>query len=238
MIRGIGPVGTAILLGGLAMPSCAADADAGAIEGSLSLTSGFVTRGISLGSGGPALQAQATFHASDGWFAGLGAGNFGAPWSQAQTVQAHGQVGLLRRLSPDWSAQLAYTYYGYPLDAPLRRFEYDELGLTVGWRDLAFVSVSRWLGRRWTLDRHGLDTAAEAVLRQPLGATLDVTAGIGLRAVDSSFSQGYRYGHVGMAWRLGAVQTSVSYIATSRRAERWFGRRAEDRWAGSVTWRF
>lgn len=227
-----------LLLVALARSACAAPVDAGAVEGSIALTSGLVTRGIALGSGGPALQGQLSFHSPDGWFAGLGAGSFGAPWSRAQTVQMHGRVGWLHRLSPDWSAQLAYSYYGYPLDAPLRRFEYDELGVTLGWRDLAFVSVSRWLGRRWRLDRHGLDSAVEGVLRQPLGPSFDATAGIGLRAVDGSFGGGYRYGHVGVAWRLDAVETRLSYIATSKRAERLFGARAADRWAASVSWTF
>ena len=227
-------------------PATAAEASAAkntpagpdAVDASFGLSSGLVTRGISLGSGGPAVQAQATWHASSGWFAGIGAGSFGAPWSRSQTLQFHARVGHALRLSPDWSAQLGYAYYGYPLDAPLRRFEYDELGLSVGYRDLAFLSVSRWLGRRWVLDRHGLDTAVDLVLRHPLAASLDAAAGVGHRVVDGSFRHGYGYGHAGLVWRFEAVQSSLSYIVTTARAERWFGAKAADRWAASVTWSF
>ncbi len=228
----------------------------------LGLTSGVVTRGIALGHGGAAVQATVTHYSADMWFASLGAATLGAPWNRAQAVQVQGTIGRAWRFSDDWGAQLAYTYYAYPFDPSQRRYERSELGATLAYRDLAFLSVSGLRNPHAEPYGSRRGVAYDLVLRYPLHPHLAATAGAGyqdLRGRSSvgydyvstavavtagsadlrgRSSVGYGYGHLGVALGVEPAQLDLSYIATDANAKARFGRSASNRWAASLTWRF
>jgi uncharacterized protein (TIGR02001 family) len=203
----------------------------------LGLTSGVVTRGIQLGRGGPAVQASATYYSPQMWFASLSGATLGAPWNRAGT-QVLGKLGRVWRFSPDWGAQLDFSYYTYPFDSPLRQYEHNELGATLAYRDLLFMSVSGQRGTRTDVYGNSTGAAYDAVVRYPLRADLALDAGIGYQQVHHQSSFGYTYGQLGLSTRIDMAQLAVAYIATSGVAKAQFGSNASDRWTASLTWGF
>jgi uncharacterized protein (TIGR02001 family) len=203
----------------------------------LGLTSGVVTRGIQLGRGGPAVQASATYYSPQMWFASLSGATLGAPWNQAGT-QVLGKLGHVWRFSPDWGAQLDFSYYTYPFDSPLRQYEHNELGTMLAYRDLVFMSVSGQRSTHAEVYGHSTGLAYDLIVRYPLRADLALDAGIGHQQVQHRPNFGYTYGQIGLNARIDTVQLAVAYIATSDVAKTQFGSNASDRWTASLTWSF
>ena len=145
------------------------------------------------------------------------------------------RLGYAHRLHDDWSAQLAHARYAYPGSELLRRYGFDELGATLAYRDLLYLSVAVL---RPTHDSgNGNRVAYDIVARHALPAALTASAGLGrLDTRGSSFE--YAYGHLGLGAQWGATQGQLSYIATDSAAKRRLGDAASNRWTASLTWRF
>jgi hypothetical protein len=215
---------------------------AGAVSGEyvVGLTSGFMIRGLMLGTGeDPALQLSANFYDdAEGWFGGVSGGTLGAPLAESQMVHMQGRFGRAWRLSADWGAEASYLYYAYPLDGWMHAAEHDEAGVTVTWRDLAFVTLSHHVVKPWTVRGHRYGAALDTVLRYPVVPALTAISGLGYVVLDDSVSRGYGYGQLGLVWHLGPVSLTAAYLVTSQRAEQLFGDRGTDRWVGSLLWEF
>lgn len=213
-----------------------AGAHAEPIELSLGVASATVLRGVALGEGGVDANVAASYADTQGWRFAVGATALHAHAArQRWDTQLFARLGYAQRLDDDWSVQMAYARYAYPGSALLRRYGRDELGLTVAWRDLLYLSMA---GLRRTHagageSRHSL--AYDIVAHQPLPAALTLSAGVGrLQARGSGFA--YGYGHLGLGTQWGATQAQLAYIITGSNAKQRFGAVAANRWTASLSW--
>jgi uncharacterized protein (TIGR02001 family) len=219
-----------------------AGAQAEPVDLSFGVTSATVLRGIALGEGGVDAHAAASLADPGGWHATLGATALHSkPSRRRWDAQLFGRLGYAHRLDDDWSAQLAYARYAYPGSERLRRYGHDELGATLAYRDLLYLSIAglRRAHAGSSGNRHSV--AYDIVARHPLPTVLSapLTASAGLGRVDPRGStDSHVYGHLGLAAQWGATQAQLAYIATDTPAKRRFGDAASNRWTASLAWSF
>jgi uncharacterized protein (TIGR02001 family) len=208
------------------------------IDLSFGVASATVLRGVAVGEGGIDAHAAASYAGSSGWRATLGATALHSRASRGRwDTQLFWRLGYARRLDDDWSVQLAHAHYAYPGSSLLRRYGHDELGTTLSYRDLLYLSVAG-LRRTHSSVADGRDSAAyDIVARRALPAALTVSVGLGyLDSRGSSFA--YAYGHLGFGAQWGATQAQLTYIATDSTAKQRFGDAGANRWAASLGWSF
>jgi len=208
------------------------------IDLSFGIASATVLRGVALGEGSVDAHAAGTYADPSGWRATLGATALHSqPSHQRREAQLFWRLGYAHRLHGDWSAQLAHTRYAYPGSELLRRYGHDELGATLAYRDLLYLSVAGLRPTHATSNGNRNSVACDVVARLALPAALTASAGLGrLDTRGSSFA--YAYGHLGLGAQWGATQAQLSYIATDSAAKRRFGDAASNRWTASLSWRF
>jgi uncharacterized protein (TIGR02001 family) len=238
---------------------CAHEAAAGiALDdfgGSLALTSDDMFHGISQTCGDPAAQGDLHYRSSGGQSAAEG---FAGVWGSAGLGQS--ACGKARELnfyagysfltSPDSSASLTYTHYGYPggdyTITPLagHRYDYDALEGQWAWQDRVFLTLA------WTPDALGYkeffavarDRSALSYglqLHQPLWRGFSLSAGVGYDQIADPFGTGYGFWNAGVGYTLGAWQLDAEYFGTATRAVRLFGSYVAGHQASiSVVWRF
>ena len=224
------------------------------IGGAVALTSDDVYQGLSQTCGHPAVQADAHLTSGDsrspeGAFlglwgsAGLGSGSCGS----SHELDAYG--GYRAALDASVSGALTYTHYAFPgggptyLDSGGRRYDYDELESTWGFRDEAFLSIGwtpdavRYEDYRTSRDRSAFSFSLQ--LRRPLLDRLAVQAGAGYDQISDVYGQGFAFWSGGLQYRLSALEVDVLYVGTPHRVEQQFGSAtAGQRALASVVWRF
>jgi uncharacterized protein (TIGR02001 family) len=230
------PALQAALLAGLAGAGVRAEP----VELSFGVASATVLRGVALGEGGVDVHAVAHYAHANGWRATLGATALHSKASSHRRWEAQwfGRVGYAHRIDDDWSAQLAYAHYAYPGSDLLRRYGYDEVGATLAYRDLLYLSAA---GLRRTHAVNGADrdsVAYDAVVRHALPAPLSVHFGIGRLQTRGRSNYAHAYGHLGLGAQWGTTQAQLIYIATDAAAGRRFGDAAANRWIASLGWSF
>jgi hypothetical protein len=212
------------------------------IDLSFGVASATVLRGIALGEGGVDAHAAASYAGSSGWRATLGATALHSkPSGRGWDAQLFWRLGYASRLDDDWSVQLALAHYAYPGSSLLRRYGNDELGATLAFRDLLYLSVA---GLRHidssvadSRDSMAYDIVARHPLPSALPSALTVNAGLGyLEGRGSRLS--YAYGHLGLGAQWGATHAQATYIATDSTAKQRFGDAAANRWTASLAWNF
>jgi uncharacterized protein (TIGR02001 family) len=217
---------------------CSAGAQAEPIELSFSATSATVLRGVVLGEGGVDASAAASIADTSGWRAAFGAAALHAKAAhQRWDLQLFWRLGYARRVDDDWSVQLAHTRYAYPGSALRRSYGHDELGTTLAYRDLLYLSISGLRRNRSNASNNRNSVAYDIVAHHALPAALTASAGVGYQETLGAGSA-YAYGHLGLGTQWGATQAQLSYQATDAAAKRRFGTAAANRWAASLSWLF
>jgi hypothetical protein len=193
-------------------------------------------RGVVLGD--LTARSVASYSSSSGWLASLGLAAMQSPMRHEKwDAQLVVKLGYARVLGPDWAWQAAYTNYSYPGVERLRRYAHHELGATLAYRDVLYLSLAALRSTGAASDENRTSVVYEVVASQPLSPGLSATAGIGYRdAVDGGSD--HAYGHAGLSMRIGRAQADVLYMATDAAAKRRLGSAAVDRWVAGVTWRF
>jgi uncharacterized protein (TIGR02001 family) len=222
--------------------------------GSLALTSNYMFHGISQTCGDPAAQGDLHYRTSGGQSAAEG---FAGVWGSAGLGQSacgkarevNFYAGYSFLTSPDSSASLTYTHYGYPggdyTIARLagHRYDYDALEAQWAWQDRVFLTAA------WTPDALGHDGYSVSrgrsagsyglQLRQPLAAGFSLSAGLGYDQIADPFGSGYGFWNAGVGYTLGAWQLDAGYFGTASRALRLFGSYvAGSQVSVSALWRF
>ena len=214
------------------------NAQAEPIELSVGVASATILRGVALGEGGVDAHVAASYADASGWRATLAATALHSePSQQRWEAQLFWRVGYAHRLREDWSAQLAYAGYSYPGSEYLRRYGHDELGATLAYRDLLYLSVAGLRRDDAGSSGNRYSMAYDIVARHPLPAALTASAGLG-RVDTRGSSFAYNYGHLGLDAQWGATQAQLSYIGTDSAAKRRFGEAASNRWTASLAWSF
>jgi hypothetical protein len=206
------------------------------VDLSLGLASSTVLRGVALGD--LTARSTASYSHASGWLVSLGVAALQSRTRHDQwNAQVSPRFGYTRVLDGDWTWQSAYAYHAYPGSALLKRYEHHELGATLAYRDLLVLSLAGLRSARPTSGEGRTSMAYEIVASHPLPAGFSATAGIGYRDALHA-SADHAYGHGGLSFRWRRAQADLLYIFTDEAAKRRLGSAADNRWVGSLSWRF
>ena len=184
--------------------------------GSIGITSDYVLHGVSQSEGEAAFQGDAHWDFPAGWSAGIWASQVElAPrsdtWELDTYLQWHGA------LSSDFDLGASATHYSYPSDPRPVDYNYDELSLSLTWRDQIRVAAN------WTpsinlysysdglaSDRQVL--TLEASWHRDLPARLDLSAGVGFYNPMGLDYASFTYGDATLAWKYGHWRVNLAWI--------------------------
>jgi hypothetical protein len=230
-----------LFAGGLAAGAVSAQGLPGSLGGGIGIASAQTQRGLSTSSGEPALFVDAYWRGSGGWQASLGA----ARWA-AQPGRASGEytatVSRSQRFDDDWFGAAALSHVGGIGGDPVRRTEYDEVALSLGWQGRLQV-VAAASPNFTSTDRNGAvatryTTTFELSWHEALPDRWALDAGIGhfsLRAFDRP---GYWYASVGASRGFGPFLASVAYVTNHRVAATVAPEIRASRWLLSLWWSY
>jgi uncharacterized protein (TIGR02001 family) len=215
--------------------------------GSLTLASDYIYRGVSSSNNQAAVQAD--LHASaSGTFLGVWGSTRDSDLDPYANYELEIYLGHRFDLSNDWSALLSGRAH-YLLGGDQETSDdYQEISAQVSWLDAWSLSVSAIPSapRYWFYQRISRAPAfvAETSGQWLLFDRLFIIGGVGYYHLTGTgpgieSANGYAYGNVGLAWERRHWRIEVGYYVTGDKAEVLMPYpSANDRWAGSVTWRF
>jgi uncharacterized protein (TIGR02001 family) len=212
--------------------------------GSLGVTSDYLVRGISRSDHRAAVQLDLHYLNSTGFVAGLFASDARVDPDQPHDVELDAFAGFAWNAGSDWRGKVLASHYAYPWNQGGSGYDYDELDVDVAYQDWLDVSLSYSPNApRYVRSNGGLigvtSESAEVTLQRPLLGRLSATAGIGYSNYGGPYGAGFAYGSVGAVYTIAPVSLVVSYVNTTAGAKALFYNSAADnRWTGTVIWRF
>lgn len=215
----------------------------GALGGLVAVTTDYVFRGLSQTRGDPAVQAGLQYRTEDGWFAGAWGSTIDLNQGHGATVELNLFGGRAWHVEAGWEARITAVHYAYPNDTERLRYDYDELMMSVAWRDAIVANVA-WSPNTSRYSRYGKATRERAVTidlvgRWSLHENWALFGGLGQYDLDELFGTSYRFGSLGIAGTLRPLDVQLAYHFTSDSAKHLFGHEiAGDRWSLTATLRF
>jgi uncharacterized protein (TIGR02001 family) len=211
-----------------------------ALGGSLGLASDDVFRGVTQSDGQPSPQVD--LHAIVGpWYGGVSAEDVRRDDGRAG-AELIGYLGMQQPLGDDWTGRVTLRHYDYPGNHYRTRYDYDELGLSLSWREriVATVIASPDTYSRDYLGNYGSGKAFcyELVGRQPLPAAFAVVAGVGYYDLRQQIGAGYAYWSAGVERRWRSWAFDLRYVGTDATARDRFQDDAGNRVVASAFWLF
>jgi uncharacterized protein (TIGR02001 family) len=210
--------------------------------GSVGVTSDYLVRGISRSNDQGALQIDLHYLDASGFVAGLFASNtrINSHWPTSAELDAF--IGYAWSSGRNWQGRALLSHYAYPW-SKAGSYDYNELNLDLSfreWLDLRFMYspdapvISPYRGLVGVRSE-----AAELSLQHPVLGKLSATAGVGYAFYDGQEPAGYGYWSLGAAYDLAPVTFVLSYVNTAAAAKALFYNAAADnRWSGTIIWRF
>jgi len=210
---------------------------------SLGATSDYVYRGISQTYGGGAVQLGVDYQGASGWFAGAWGSNVDPYPGGAPSKELDVYTGLIRELGANFSVRGTYTHYAYLQDPRPKRFDHDEIAVTVAYLDLLAVTLSDQPNSTSYSDlglaRKRSTVACELAGRWPLPDGFAVTAGAGYYDLRDLFGVSYWAGDLGLAYVRGRLTLNVSRFYSDPTAARLYeDASANGTWAVTGVLRF
>jgi uncharacterized protein (TIGR02001 family) len=214
-------------------------ATAGELDAAVGVTSDVVIRGVSLSGNTVSPQLMVDYYDARGWLLGIAADQVRPLEESPESAQLLVRGGYGWSLASDWSMQVTYLHYAYPLDSYLNsKYAHDEFSGSVAWRDQLAFAVSVSPNARFGEGAHELSFSYDVTARYPVSAWFFIVGGIGYYDLHRVVGRSYLYGNSGVELRVGSLQLALSYIGTSAGAKTLFGDRASDRWTASAMWHF
>jgi uncharacterized protein (TIGR02001 family) len=214
MAAALRPLVTVLLAVSLAAAS-ARPAQAGP-GGSLDLSSDYVLRGISQSDGEPVLQGDVHWNFPSGWSTGL--------WGTQLRLRpraASSELGAYLQwqgaLSRDFDVGAGYTHYAYPNDPRPIRYAYDELAVSLAWRDQIYLAATFTPGLNLYSATSGLASdreiyTLEASWHRTLRPRFDLAVGLGFYDPQGVDYASYTYGDATLGWHYGHWRATLSAI--------------------------
>ena len=188
----------------------------GSMGGAVTLASDYVLRGVSESDNNPVLQGDLHWNFPVGWSAGVWASQL-----RTQPRSADGEVAAYlqwqRAISSDFDLGASYTHYQYLNDARPVTYNYDELAVSLAWRDQLYLAAT------WTPklnlysasagpapDRHVY--TVEASWHRTLVRRLDFSAGLGFYDPQGVDYGSYSYGNATLGWHYGHWRANLTAI--------------------------
>jgi hypothetical protein len=231
--------------------------------GALGFANDNVYRGISLTAGRPAWLADLHYDVGTDWVIGLG-GTADRPPRQSATAQITIYIDRRWQLDEDWATKVGAIHYDSPQSARAGqaclsavsadcarttggRFSYDELNAAIGyrgrWRASIALSPNASVPYAARPGQSGFGAWAELTFHQPIADRLSADIGAGYADLAQSGVRNYRYGSVGLNYRMGDAYLYLTRIWTSPLfgaypANPYVASPPCARWIASVIWSF
>lgn len=209
-----------------------AHARAGDLNGSASLASQLVDRGLAITSPTPVLQGGVAWTTPSGWSLGLSGGiELRSPGHVSESVA---RVAHAWTLSGNWRMQADMVYYHYT--GRLHANVY-EPGVYWVYRDVLTFGLSAV--HVAGADEHTLHPAADLNFRWPLAGGFSFSGGVGIARYAVPYGSAryeryrtgyYRYGEAGLLWRHGAWQIELDRVAIDSGSRLYLRRYAASPW--------
>jgi uncharacterized protein (TIGR02001 family) len=209
--------------------------------GALAVTSDYVLRGLSQSDGGPAVQGELHWNFPSGWSSGLWASELRFAPRRA-SVELGAQLQWHGALSDDVDFGATLAHYGYPDDPRPVSYDYEELGVSLAWRDQVYLAAS-WTpsinlySTAYGLAKDRAVVSLETSWHRNLRPRLDLSAGLGIydpRGIDSA---AYAYGNATLGWHYGHWRAHLAWIwVQDARHRQYSGGPAGGPWALTVAW--
>jgi len=189
------------------------------------------------------LSPQADLHAVVGpWYGGLSAEEVRRGIHKSIGAELIAYAGYQQHFGEDWTGRATLRHYDYPGSALRTRYNYDELGLSVGWRQ-RFIVTAIASPDTYSQDYQGNYGSGAAfcyefAARQPLPRDLSAVAGLGYYDLRRQVGTGYFYWSAGLEYRWRTLAFDLRYVGTDAVARYHFDDDAGDRLVLSAFWLF
>jgi uncharacterized protein (TIGR02001 family) len=214
----------------------------------LTLTSDYILRGVSQSAGDPAVQADIHLYkpltGTLAFIGGLWGSSVQPPRTDTTSVELDPYLGLLWTINDAWSAKFTFVHYAYPWTSHSSRREYDEIGMSMSWRDgLSFgVSIApqvmaydtdHWVSGRTI-------ASYDAGYQRAITTHWSAMASVGYYDLSNVYRTGYAYWGTGVSYSYSAVRVDLGYFGTDSHGRELYARNgeADSRLATTFTWRF
>jgi len=219
-------------------------AEAASVEGSIGAASDYVLRGVSQNRGEPALQGNLNVRFAQGWSAGVWGSQLQLLPGQ-HTLELDAFLQWRHALSADLDLALSATHYSYPDDPRPIGYNYDELAVSLSWRDQLYAtagwspSVNLFTTYGYQLEPDQRVFNFELAAHRGLAAHLEALAGIGFYDPVGLDYASYTYGSAALDWHYGNWRVDLAWIAVQGADHRWYSQgEAGGPLTLSVAWRF
>lgn len=184
--------------------------------GALTVTSDYVLRGISQSNGEPVLQGDVHWNFPSGWSTGLWGSQLRFR-PRAATSELGAYLQWQGTVSGDFDLGAAYTHYAYPNDPRPVAYDYDELAVSLAWRDQFYLAAT------WT-PRLNLYSASdglasnrevytlEASWHRTIRPRFDLSVGLGFYDPQGVDYASYAYGNATLGWHYGHWRANLGAI--------------------------
>ncbi|HVN46702.1 MAG TPA: TorF family putative porin [Steroidobacteraceae bacterium] len=217
------------------------------VGGSLTVASDYIYRGVSSSNNNPAFQAD--LHAGvGGTFLGVWGSTRDGGLEPYADYELEIYLGHRFDLGDAWSVVLSGRAHYLLGGSQESSDDYQELSAQLSWLDAWTFAITAIPSapRYWFYERLSRAPAfiAETTGQWLIYHGLYITAGAGYYRVTGTgpgaeSADGYAYGNLGLAWEHRHWRIEAGYYLTGDRAEVLMPYpSANQRWAGSVTWRF
>ncbi|MGH8252408.1 MAG: TorF family putative porin [Steroidobacteraceae bacterium] len=200
----------AMMSAAIARPACAS------LGGAVTVASDYVLRGVSQSDNNPVVQADLHWNFPVGWSAGVWASQLRTqPRSADDEVAAYLQ--WQRAISSDFDLGASYTHYQYVNDSRPVAYNYDELAVSLAWRDQLYLAAT-WTPR---LNLYSVPMGLapnrdvytlEASWHRTLVRRFDFSAGLGFYDPQGVDYGAYAYGNATLGWHYGHWRANLTAI--------------------------
>jgi len=231
----------AVLAAGAAL-GVASPAHAG-LGGSVTATSDNVLRGLTQSDNQPSAQGELHWNFPAGWSGGISASELRLAPNRA-SLELGAQLQWHGALSDELDFGAALAHYSYPDDPRPVKYAYEELGVSLAWRDQLYATAS-WIPNvnfRSSVDGSVSDRQArsfEASWHRNLRPRLDLSAGVGFYDPQGLDYASYYYGDATLGWHYGHWRAHLNWIWVQDASHRRYSAGpAGGPWALTVAWGF
>jgi uncharacterized protein (TIGR02001 family) len=221
--------------------SMASASRADGLGGDLGVASNEVFRGLSQSDN--QISPQADLHYTQArWYAGVSAVGVRRGSNYAVGAGLIAYLGYQQRFGEDWNGSVVLRHYDYPGFQFRSLYDYEELGVSFGWRERIVATVIAspdvyFADLRGNYGR-GAAYTFELSSRQPLPYGFSANAGLGYYDLQHQIGTGYAYGSIGLGRQWRAVDFDLRYVGTNATAKRRFDGFADNRVILSMLWLF
>ena len=219
-------------------------AAAASVAGSIGVASDYVLRGVSQNRGEPAIQGDVQARFAHGWSAGVWGSQLQLLPGQ-HTLEFDSYLQWRHALSTDLDLAVSATHYSYPGDPRPIDYAYNELGVSLAWRDQLYATAS-WSPNVNLFTTYGFQFEPdqrvfnfELAAHRGLAAHLEALAGVGFYDPVGLDYASYTYASAALEWHYGKWRVDLAWIAVQGADHRWYSQgEAGGPLSLSVAWRF